>query len=691
MTTPGSDGTAQPRDKYRPDIDGMRAVAVLAVIAYHFTPANFPGGFIGVDIFFVISGYLITGILVKAIDEHEYPSFHSLLSDFYQRRIRRIFPALALVLAACLVTGWFVLFSSEYARLGKYVAAGAGYIENFVLWSEAGYFDHAAITKPLLHLWSLAVEEQFYIAWPLLLWLFCRRRWPLLTTIGVIALAAFVLNVCLVLNGQTTHAFYSPLSRTWELMTGAWLAVAHRQGLAWLPRRATAQACIGLALILAGFVFINPASAFPGFWAMLPVLGTALIINAGPTAIPNQRILSLRPVVWIGLISYPLYLWHWALYSFVFVVFGDGSAAVRHAAKPGLFLASLLLAWLTYRYVEAPIRRSRRNLTAVALVTAVAICGAAGLAIFMASGLPNRPLSLVSAQAERYVESMQMSPLADSSSCFNPQSRMTYLQRLRNKTALPSDWYCTLGDTHATTTVLAYGDSHARAMIPTLDRYGKTEHVRVVFSSIGSCLPLTGVQERTDYAAACAGLGRQSLQYAVEHQPRAVVMIAAWSSYLRKDTLREGNTTGAAALSAGLGNTLAQYQRLKIPVLLMEDNPLQRTAPPKARIRFSAHPSDTALNANAISRTRYEQQQADANAILQNVATGFPLASVMNVEKALCDASVCPWARDVTLLYYDSGHLSAAGSLRVYPEFAARMNAILGVTDAANTSGMHTH
>jgi len=158
----------RPKGFYRPDIDGMRALAVLAVVAYHYSPANFPGGFIGVDIFFVISGYLITGILVKAIEGNEFPTFRGLLSDFYQRRIRRIFPSLILVLVACLAIGWLVLFSSEYERLGKYVAAGAGYVENFILWNEAGYFDHASIDKSLLHLWSLSVEEQFYIAWPLL-------------------------------------------------------------------------------------------------------------------------------------------------------------------------------------------------------------------------------------------------------------------------------------------------------------------------------------------------------------------------------------------------------------------------------------------------------------------------------------------------------------------------------------------
>jgi len=324
----------------------MRALAVLAVVAYHYSPANFPGGFIGVDIFFVISGYLITGILVRGVEDREFSSYGELLSDFYQRRVRRIFPSLILVLAFCLVAGWLVLFSSEYARLGKYVAAGAGYVENFVLWHEAGYFDHSAITKPLLHLWSLAVEEQFYIFWPLVLWVVSRRRWRLLTSITAIAAITFALNVLLVFTGHKTQAFYSPITRTWELMTGAWLAVAHRRNVKWLTRYSEPQSWAGLLLIVIGFVFIRPTSAFPGLWALLPVIGSALLINAGSSACLNACALSWRPAVWVGLISYPLYLWHWMLLSLTVTVFGDSNVAFRHESRVVLFIVSVLLAWL---------------------------------------------------------------------------------------------------------------------------------------------------------------------------------------------------------------------------------------------------------------------------------------------------------------------------------------------------------
>lgn len=679
MATRDFFNVVRPKGFYRPDIDGMRALAVLAVVAYHYSPANLPGGFIGVDVFFVISGYLITGILVKAIEGNEFSSFRGLLEDFYQRRIRRIFPSLILVLTACLFIGWLVLFAAEYERLGKYVAAGAGYVENFVLWHEAGYFDHASIDKTLLHLWSLSVEEQFYIAWPLLLWLITRRRWSLLRSIGLIAAATFVLNISLVFSGHATHAFYSPISRTWELMAGAWLAVAHRHGLPWLSGWSTAQSWGGMALVAAGLVLIQPTSAFPGFWALLPVLGTGLIINAGPNTFLNGRLLSWRPTVWIGLISYPLYLWHWALLSLVVIVFGDNNPAFRHASRVALIVVSFLLAWLSYRYFENPIRKSRRAFTALSLTAAVALLGLAGLAVFAMSGLPDRPASFVSVKAEEYVKSMQLGSLANARNCFNPQTNMTFLQKQGRDAYLPEQWYCAMGDTQSKTVVLAYGDSHARAMIPTLDKYGRATHTRIVFASIGSCLPLTDLVVRTDYPQACLELSRKAFQFASEVQPKAVVLIQTWASYMGPGKIHARNSiTGEQALRSALRETLDSYQKLGIPVVLMEDNPHQRTPVPKASIRFAKDPSDRKLNATAVTRSDYEQQQAKANAILNSVASQSPLTSVLAVSNALCNAEICPWAMQHEFLYYDAGHLSKAGALRVYPEFAAHMNEVLG-------------
>ncbi len=204
--------------KYRPDIDGLRAVAVLAVVAFHAFPSSLKGGFIGVDVFFVISGYLISTIIFESLDRGAF-SFR----EFYARRIKRIFPALILILVACFTFGWFALLADEFKQLQKHIAAGTSFVSNHVLWSEAGYFDNSAETKPLLHLWSLGIEEQFYIVWPLLLWFAWKRKFNLLTITILVAIVSFVLNLRGI-KQDVVATFYSPQTRFWELLCGSLLA-----------------------------------------------------------------------------------------------------------------------------------------------------------------------------------------------------------------------------------------------------------------------------------------------------------------------------------------------------------------------------------------------------------------------------------------------------------------------------------
>lgn len=351
---------------YRPDIDGLRAIAVLSVVAYHAFPNQLAGGFIGVDIFFVISGYLISTIIFKSLEGNAF-SFPS----FYARRIKRIFPALIVVLTATLVFGWFVLLSDELSQLGKHAAAGAGFFSNFVLWGEVGYFDNAAETKPLLHLWSLSIEEQFYILWPLMVWLMWRWQASLHLFIAGLIILSFGINLIMVAN-DPVGAFFSPLSRFWELLCGALLAwgllrkdvyatgFSTRTGIeGWSQekrkRLRNAASVFGLLLIGYGLLEIEKDNSFPGYWALLPVLGTMVLIATGPDAWINRRILSTRAIVWFGLISFPLYLWHWPLLSF--------SQIIHAGTQPWeirvlLILISIILSWLTLKFIEAPIRFS---------------------------------------------------------------------------------------------------------------------------------------------------------------------------------------------------------------------------------------------------------------------------------------------------------------------------------------------
>jgi peptidoglycan/LPS O-acetylase OafA/YrhL len=340
---------------YRSDIDGLRAVAVLAVLAFHALPSVLPGGFVGVDIFFVISGYLISSILLSSLQQQSFS-----LLDFYSRRIRRIFPALITVFIASFAMAWYFFYADEFINLGRHMISSAAFIQNWMLASESGYFDTSAEIKPFLHLWSLGVEEQFYILWPLLLWGAWKLRLNLLKLTIICLAASFAWNIYELYVAQSTIAFYLPQVRFWELLIGAALAYIHLN-----PSTASSATSLGLAnedvrsitgatLLLLSFFFINSQKVFPGFWAILPTLGTVLLISAGPNAILNRTVLSNRVAVWLGKISYPLYLWHWVLLVYLRILEPDLFAKVKFRLL-ALALA-VILSWLTYRFIEKPLR-----------------------------------------------------------------------------------------------------------------------------------------------------------------------------------------------------------------------------------------------------------------------------------------------------------------------------------------------
>jgi peptidoglycan/LPS O-acetylase OafA/YrhL len=370
--------------KYRPDIDGLRAVAVLAVVAFHAFPSWVKGGFIGVDVFFVISGYLISTILYENLDRDTF-SFY----EFYARRIKRIFPSLFVILSVCYTFGWFVLIDSEYRQLGKQIFCGASFVSNIEFWSEAGYFDKLAELKPLLHLWSLGIEEQFYILWPVLLWLSFKNKINLVYVSIVVALLSFCINIRL-FSIDSAADFYFPFTRFWELMSGSILAYCVHKYPSIVLRNIYPDliSCSGFIILVFGFIYINISSHFPGYWATVPVLGSLLIILAGKRAWLNRILLSNNISVTIGLISYPLYLWHWPLLSFGRILNSDTTSLHYR-----LFcvLISIILAWLTYKFVEIPFRYSRYiKYKVLCLVLLMVGIGFTGLFTYYRNGLPSR-------------------------------------------------------------------------------------------------------------------------------------------------------------------------------------------------------------------------------------------------------------------------------------------------------------
>ena len=373
--------------KYRADIDGLRALAVLGVVAFHAFPGRVRGGFIGVDVFFVISGYLISTIIFENLDNGTFSFSH-----FYARRIKRIFPALLLVLVACFIFGWICLLPSEYKQLGKHILGGSTFVSNFILWREFGYFDAGSDFKPLRHLWSLGVEEQFYIIWPLLSWVAYKKRFNLLVLILSAALLSFFLNINEV-KSDSVGDFYSPQTRFWELMFGstlAWLMLYVKDLKDKISSKSNSfisslMSILGSSLLVFGFLWIDKDVGFPGAWALIPVSGSFLIILSGPKALVNRTVFSNKIAVWLGLISFPLYLWHWPLLSFAHIINGGIPSAIFRIM---IIVISVILSWATFKLVEKPIRNISDKFSMVKFLIIISIIlGLLGSLVFYKDGV----------------------------------------------------------------------------------------------------------------------------------------------------------------------------------------------------------------------------------------------------------------------------------------------------------------
>ena len=526
--------------KYRADIDGLRAVAVLAVIAFHACPAYLPGGFIGVDMFFVISGYLISGIIYKAQREGTFS-----YADFYARRVRRIFPALLAAVALCLAYGWLVLLPTEYEQLGGHVAAGTVFLQNVAFWNESGYFDTSASLKPLLHLWSLAVEEQIYLVFPPLVLFALWMRWPMVPVLAVLLVASFAANLFMAGRSVSADFFLTPF-RAWEFLGGAILAWIHDQRgqsseRSWLGEAAS---WTGVLLLAAGMAWITDREPYPGWRAVVPVVGTLLVIAAGRSASFNRWALSLAPVVWVGLISYPLYLFHWPLISFVHIIKGATPDPKLIAAAVGL---SFVLAVVTYYCLERQLRHSRWRWTVPLLLAGFLILGGVGAAIWKGN-LPPKPPSREVLQVNQAIAEV----------------RQQYDFRGYRCKSVRGVSHCTIGGKGPQT--IFVGDSNMFMYAPRIRELmqGKGAEERgALFITSGACCPIPGVL-RPDIPAS------EHLMPVFEEEVRTnpaidrVVIAAAWPSYLSMgsraniDGVATGTTAGRRKALTAFGVMIAR-------------------------------------------------------------------------------------------------------------------------------------
>jgi len=459
---------------FRRDIDGLRGFAVLIVVGFHAFPDLIKGGFIGVDIFFVISGFLISRII---INELENGSFSFL--NFYSRRIRRIFPALITVLCSVGIVGWFLMFPSEFKSLSKHISAGGMFGSNIILWNESGYFDTNSDYKPLLHLWSLGVEEQFYILFPFCLWFAYKYKLNLLKFLLLTSLTSFLINIIL-MKFNPVFTFYSPFTRLWELLSGALVSVGRSYKLAhenslniifWKRKKNIVLnsinpvyfVVIGLLSIGLGLFYCDKNIVFPGYYGLFPVLGTSLIIYFGPDLHINKFLFSNTVIVFFGKISYPLYLWHWPI--LVFSSLYSGHDLIIEFKILTLCL-STIISWVTYRFIETPIRYglnyNRNSIILIVVMVIVATLGYLNFKrnIFLTWFLLNNSYNKV-------VSDLTLAHDFELNKWLNPETAVMCFQLPSPYDVLRSDFFLKNGCLNRASdkkNVLLIGDSHSASL-----------------------------------------------------------------------------------------------------------------------------------------------------------------------------------------------------------------------------------
>lgn len=508
---------------YRADIDGLRALAIILVLLYHVFPAVVKGGFIGVDVFFVISGFLISGIILNDLKNESF----SFLT-FYSRRIQRILPVLLVVIASSLLLGWIFLLPTEFKELGKHVAGGVGFAANFTLWSDAGYFDALPELKPLLHLWSLGVEEQFYLLWPLVLFVVWKifpvwiSHLKLMIYFVVVALIlSFAFNVIFV-STNPDMVFYFPFTRFWEIFVGAALCIflMRHPPNKMSNLQANMLSTFGVVLILVVVLSINKNSVFPGWWAILPTIGTASIIAGGQRAWLNKNIFCNNAVVGIGLISYPLYLWHWLILSFLYIKVGPLPYSFD---KVVVLVLSFLLAWLSYKYIETPIRhRKNKKLVIASLFGLSLTLGLLGAAIYKLDGVPSR-ITKITDDKEIPAELQEMlNPKFGGYISKDWREHNCFLAKGEGSERYGSECI----ERSYKPLVFLWGDSHAAALYSGLKSYQGKKEFSIAQYTASACPPVLNWDGAINKL--CREINDHNISLIRQTKPDIVILEAAW-------------------------------------------------------------------------------------------------------------------------------------------------------------------
>jgi peptidoglycan/LPS O-acetylase OafA/YrhL len=606
--------------QYRPDIDALRAVAVIPVILFHLGVSSIEGGYVGVDVFFVISGYLITSVILGKGEQFS-------ILDFYKMRARRILPALFLVVLVTMLVAAFVMLPVDFKRLSQSAVAVALFSSNILFWIQSGYFDTASHLKPLLHTWSLGVEEQFYIVFPVVMLLLQRLRATkcvILSVLSVLAVLSFTLSV-LFPGYERGDSFYLPHFRAWELLLGAVLALASPK----VPRRPILRECLaltGCVLILVPVFVYTVETPFPGWNALYPCVGAALIIYANPEgAFLVGRILRNPIPVFVGKLSYSLYLWHWpviVLYQYYKI------GRVTGTEQIGLLVVIFLLSYLSWKYAETPVRRggfSTRTIFAGSGAVSAAVI-AIGFAGHVENGFP-----------QRFARSMVQLEERDA---YNPRTCFLEMKQTFG------DWNperCTFpaqGEERGPK-VLLWGDSHAAHLVPGLLELQRETRFTLIEAAFAGCPPIVGYEENDN--PNCRTFNDGIADFIKTERPDVVMLSARWNAF--RDPY---------FLERILEETIEAVRRENVVPIVVGDSP--SFAAPVPDIAFM-------LEQRGLPPDRYtpsDSFRADEAIERLSMRMGF---AYFPTRSELCPDSSCLLSKDHSLLYWDQSHLTAFGSI----------------------------
>ena len=651
---------------YRADIDGLRSVAIIPVVFYHAGVTIFSGGFVGVDIFFVISGYLITSLIDSELSEDRFS-----LIDFYERRIRRIFPALFSVIGFCAIVGWYVLAPNDYKSFGQSVVAASLFVSNILFWRQSGYFDAPTSERPLLHTWSLSVEEQFYASFPLYL-ILARRLFGKSTILvtSSIAVASFLMSLWAV-KSYPTAAFYLSPARAWELMLGSLAAMGAFPELRGKNVR-NGVALTGVTLIAISVFMYTKSTAFPGAAALLPTFGALFVIWSGTNGGSIVKsILSKPPFVFIGKISYSLYLWHFCLFAFANHLNIEELTPFETGAVLFVSFACSILSW---RFIERPFRRRRelssgtRPIFAAASLSTCAAIGF-GLAIIHAGGAPNR------------FSPDQLSILAGADD-FNPD-RAVCLGKTVDQTVRGE--LCKLGIvTSGDPTFALWGDSQAEALRAAVDAAAVQNHQSGIFAGADGCAPLLDI-DRSDIRG-CGAINKSIVDFIISKPTiRTVLLAGRWGIWAEGTRYkREGRSPSFVRLiSSTISPSTAHDNRAEFLSgleqsirILNESGRSVWIVGPVPEIGYnvprSIYNNDLNIGRYVDIRPTLEEFYSREEFVLMSLdklSIKYPI-KIISPQTLLCHSLRCEIRSGINSLYSDDNHLSNFGSRLVSPVFA---------------------